>query len=149
AAAWATHSTHSFDQGAHRPFAERALRNISRGRADYSALMLAARITLAHFSVSSAMSLPKSAGEPASTVPPRISEPRFHVWIADASVALLVELLDDLGRRGLRCADAIPLARLVARQELTHGRNAGQHVRARGGGYRERAQPASPDIAYR
>jgi hypothetical protein len=36
-------------------------------RADrlYSALMLAARITLPHFSVSSAMSLPKSAGEPA------------------------------------------------------------------------------------
>ena len=30
----------------------------------HSALMLAARITLAHFSVSSAMSLPKSAGEP-------------------------------------------------------------------------------------
>src|SRR5262245_20700252 len=28
-------------------------------------------ITLAHFSVSSAMSLPKSAGEPANTVPPR------------------------------------------------------------------------------
>ena len=37
--------------------------NIGR-RATYSGLMLAARITLAHFSVSSAMSLPKSAGEP-------------------------------------------------------------------------------------
>src|ERR1700730_5183869 len=36
----------------------------------YSALMLAARITLAHFSVSLAMSLPKSAGEPGSTVAP-------------------------------------------------------------------------------
>jgi hypothetical protein len=36
-----------------------------------SGLMLAARITLPHFSVSSAISLPKSAGEPASTVPPR------------------------------------------------------------------------------
>src|SRR5262249_60362276 len=33
-----------------------------RGRADHSALMLAARITFAHFSVSSAMNLPKSAG---------------------------------------------------------------------------------------
>jgi hypothetical protein len=32
--------------------------------ADHSGLMLAARTTLAHFSVSSAMSLPKSAGEP-------------------------------------------------------------------------------------
>src|SRR6266540_6850301 len=38
-------------------FAERALRNI--GRADHSALMLAARITLAHFSVSSATSFPR------------------------------------------------------------------------------------------
>src|SRR5262249_41617608 len=37
---------------------------------DHSALMLAARSTLPHFSVSSAMNLPKSAGEPANTVPP-------------------------------------------------------------------------------
>src|SRR6476620_12107297 len=37
----------------------------------HSGLMLAARITLAHFSVSSAMSLPKSPGDPGSTVLPR------------------------------------------------------------------------------
>jgi hypothetical protein len=37
----------------------------------HSALMLAARMTLAHFSVSSAMSFPKSAGDLASTVPPK------------------------------------------------------------------------------
>src|SRR5262245_39954022 len=36
----------------------------------YCGLMPAALITLAHFAVSSAMSLPKSAGEPASTIPP-------------------------------------------------------------------------------
>src|SRR5499427_1757581 len=36
-------------------------------------LMLAATITLPHFLVSSEMSLPKSAGEPASTVPPRLA----------------------------------------------------------------------------
>src|SRR4051794_2025616 len=36
----------------------------------HSGLMLAARITLPHFFVSSAMSLPKSAAEPGSTVPP-------------------------------------------------------------------------------
>src|SRR5262245_8553944 len=52
-----------------------------RGRADHSALMLAARITLPHFSVSSAMSLPKSAGEPTSAVLPK-----------SASRALIVEL---------------------------------------------------------
>ena len=33
--------------------------------------MLAARMTLPHFSVSAAMSLPRSAGESASTVPPK------------------------------------------------------------------------------
>src|SRR5262245_4082868 len=36
----------------------------------HSGLILAARITLPHFSVSSAISLPKSAGEPTNTVPP-------------------------------------------------------------------------------
>src|SRR5215510_8902822 len=36
----------------------------------HSGLMPANLITLAHFSVSSPMTLPKSAGEPASTVPP-------------------------------------------------------------------------------
>src|ERR1700674_1783359 len=37
----------------------------------HSALILAARITLAHFSVSSAMSLPNSAGELGNTAAPR------------------------------------------------------------------------------
>src|SRR6516165_2694987 len=39
-------------------------------RRDHSALMLAARITLAHFSVSSAMNFPNSADEPGSAAPP-------------------------------------------------------------------------------
>src|SRR5256885_2983658 len=47
---------------------------ISRG---HSGLMPANLITLPHFSVSSAMSLPKSAGEPASTMPP--SSPNFSL----------------------------------------------------------------------
>ena len=42
-----------------------------RMAAHYSGLMLAARITSAHFSISSAINLPKSVGEPVSTVPPR------------------------------------------------------------------------------
>src|SRR6516164_5215255 len=78
-----------------------------------------------------------------------VSEPRFYVGIGEASVDLLAELRNDLSRRILGCAEAIPIARLVARHELTHGRDAGQHFRARGGGYRERAQPTSPDIPYR
>src|SRR5262245_7969474 len=47
------------------------------GRADHSALMLAARITLPHFSVSSAMSFAKSEGEPASTIPPNSASRAF------------------------------------------------------------------------
>src|SRR5262249_10831445 len=42
-----------------------------RDDSDQSALMFAARITLPHFSVSSAISLPKSLGEPGRTLPPR------------------------------------------------------------------------------
>src|SRR5262245_64011053 len=41
-------------------------------------LMFAARITLPHFSVSSAMSWPKSAGEPVNTVPPRSDNRAFR-----------------------------------------------------------------------
>src|SRR5262245_63594978 len=47
------------------------------GMADHSGLMFAARITLPHFCVSSAMSLPKSAGEPGSIVPPRSASRAF------------------------------------------------------------------------
>ena len=53
------------------PFAQRTLWNVRATMTAYSALMFAARITLPHFSVSSAMCLPKSLGEPGSTVPPR------------------------------------------------------------------------------
>jgi hypothetical protein len=51
---------------------KRDLWNI-RLSAAYSALMFAARMTLAHFSVSAAMSFPNSAGVPGSTVPPRLA----------------------------------------------------------------------------
>src|SRR5262249_61375280 len=46
----------------HPTFAERVLRNIGSGLPRQSGLMLAARITLPHFSVSSATSFPNSAG---------------------------------------------------------------------------------------
>ena len=44
----------------------------------YSGLMLAARITLAHFSMSSAMSFAKSTYEPRSTVPPTSARRAAH-----------------------------------------------------------------------
>jgi hypothetical protein len=45
-------------------------RNIGLGLLPQSGLMLAARINLPHFSFSSAMNLPKSAGEVAKAVEP-------------------------------------------------------------------------------
>src|SRR5262245_55105834 len=77
----------------HPLFAERALRNIWRDRADHSALILAARITLAHFSVSSAISLPKSAGEPAITVPPRSASRALSWGSARAALISLLSLM--------------------------------------------------------
>ena len=56
----------------------------------HSGLMFAARITLPHFSVSSAMSLPKSAGEPRSTVPPRSASRAFNLGSARAALISLL-----------------------------------------------------------
>jgi hypothetical protein len=74
------------------PFAERALWNIGSRLPRHSGLMLAARITLPHFSVSSAMSLPKSAGEPGSTVAPRSTSRALILGSARAALISLLSL---------------------------------------------------------
>src|SRR5262249_42377434 len=75
-----------------------------------------------------------------------VSETGLHLRVVESRVDLLIELVDDLGRRGLRYAEAVPITPLVARQELTHGRDVRQRVRARRSSYCERTQPASPDV---
>ena len=67
-------------------------REAARGRADHSALMLAARITLPHFSVSSAISLAKSADEPGSTVAPRSASRALILGSARAALISLLSL---------------------------------------------------------
>src|SRR4029453_4196321 len=62
-------------------------------RADHSALMPADLITLAHFSVSSAMSLPKSAGVPGRTVPPRAASRALILGSARPALISLLSLL--------------------------------------------------------
>src|ERR1700730_1677055 len=57
----------------------------ARNFAAQSAFILAARTTLPHFSVSSANSFPKSAGEPTSTVPAQIGKPRPELGVSKAS----------------------------------------------------------------
>src|SRR5262245_4574945 len=72
-----------------RRFRYRDLWNVTRS---HSALMLPVLITLAHFSVSSAMSLPKSAGEPGSTAPPRSASRTLIMGSARAALTSLLSL---------------------------------------------------------
>jgi hypothetical protein len=65
-------------------------RPVGVGLLPYSGLMPAARTTLAHFSVSSAISLPNSAGEPGSGSPPSAASRAF---IAGSAIAVLISLL--------------------------------------------------------
>src|SRR6266540_68779 len=60
--------------------------------APHSGLMFAVRITLAHFSVSSAKSLPKSAGEPPSTVPSRSASCALNLGSTSAALISLLSL---------------------------------------------------------
>jgi hypothetical protein len=78
----------------------------------YSILMLAARITLAHLSVSSAMSLPKSAGEPGSTIPPRPVNRAFKLGLA--SPALTSRLILSTIATGVSFGAAIPCQTLAS-----------------------------------
>src|SRR6187401_1096286 len=57
----------------------------------------------AHFSVSSAINLLKSAGEPRNA-----ELPRSQVGVAEGGVDLPVELVDDFDGRISGCADAVP-----------------------------------------
>ena len=111
--------------------------------------MLAARITLPHFSVSSAMSLPKSAGEPASTVPPRSASRALILGSARPALISLLSLSTISAGVFLGAPTPIPCARLVARHEIANGRDVRQHLRARRGGHRQRAQLAGPDVLDR
>src|SRR6516162_2146091 len=59
-----------------------------RRRAEhYSALMLADLITLPHFSVSSAMSLPKSAGDIGIGTPPRSARPALIASLSLSTIS--------------------------------------------------------------
>src|SRR5262245_37394276 len=78
-----------------------------------------------------------------------VSETGLHLRVVESRVDLLVELVDDLGRRVLGRADAEPGARLVARHELADGWEVRQRLRARCGGHRQRAQLSGPDVPDR
>jgi hypothetical protein len=94
-------------------------------RPDQSGLIFAARITLPHFSVSSAMSFPKSAGEPASTVLPWSESRALNLGSASAALISLLSL-------------RMISAGVFCRHEIAHGREVPQRLRARCGGHRQR-----------
>src|SRR5262245_48517967 len=83
---------HRSKQRARSPFAERTLWNFFAGvGAGHSGLMLAARITFAHFSASLARNFPNSAGGfGGSTNPPRSTR---RALMAASEMAKLISLL--------------------------------------------------------
>src|SRR5262245_26797124 len=66
--------------------------------------------------------LAEVGGRPDERRATQIGEPRLDLMIGENGVDLLVELLDNLCRRGLRCTDAGPGARLVARHKFSDRR---------------------------
>ena len=104
------------------------------------------RITLAHFSVSSAMSLPKSPGDPGSTHAPSSASRALMLGLGEACVDLLVELVDDVGRRVLGRADADSTRSPRSPPRNRRRRHVRQRLRARRRGHRQRAQLAGPDV---
>ena len=65
----------------------------------------------------------------------QIGKSCLDLGIGEGGIDFAVELVDDLSRRFLGRADAVPIARLIARKELADGRDVRQRVRARRGGY--------------
>src|SRR5262249_8750551 len=81
-------------------------------RPPHCTLMLAARITLAHFFVSSAMSLPKSAGEPGSTLLPKSANCAFI--LGSARPALISRLSLSMTSAGVPFGTPTPYHPLVS-----------------------------------
>ena len=113
------------------------------------ALMPANLITLAHFSVSSAMSLPKSAGEPPSVETPTWTNRAFMAGSASAALISLLSL--STMSEGVPLGAPIPKKPpdSIARHELGHGRHIRKNMRARRGGDRQRAHLAGSDVLDR
>src|SRR5947208_2993142 len=80
------------DAEGHQPFAEETLWNVRLLKQPHCGLMPANLITLAHFSVSSAISFPNSAGDPGSATPPRSASRAFMLGSARAALISLLSV---------------------------------------------------------
>src|SRR5712671_2383196 len=61
----------------------------------------------------------------------QVGKAGLHLRVGEGRIDFSIELLNDFGWGPFRRSDAKPGARLVARQELSHGRNVWQDRRAR------------------
>src|SRR6476620_6443300 len=113
-------------------------------RLAHSGLMLAERITLPHFSVSSPINLRKSVGEPASGGPPK-SASRALI-LASANEALISSLSRSTISAGVVLGDSPPVTGLITRHEVGHGGHLRQYLRTRCRGNREGTHPLSLDV---
>src|SRR5262245_18710145 len=109
--------------------------------------MLAARITLAHFSVSSAMSLPKSAGEPGSSAPPSSSSRVLS--FGSSSAALISRLSLSMIPTGVAFGAPTPNSEVASRNEVAHGRDIRQPLPSPGARHGQGAQLAGRDLLNR
>src|SRR5262249_5307827 len=75
-----------------------------------------------------------------------VVKPDLYFGIGECGVDFTVELADNFGRRVVRGSDAEPSTRLVARYEVSYGRDVGQHLRARSGCYRQCTQFAGLNL---
>ena len=98
---------------------------VSRRRTRYSGLMFAARITLPHFSVSSARSLAKSEDEPVNISLPNSAIRAFTVG---SSEGLPIDPMISAG--ALRHANTKPADHLVARDNIADHWTVRQHPAA-------------------
>src|SRR5215469_2879620 len=105
-------------------------------------------ITLAHFSVSSVISFPNSAGVIDIGATPK---PTRRVLILGSAMTALISLLSFsmilVGVLG--GTDPVPTARFVARHKFANGGNVGQHFQTRRIGHRKGAQFTSSDVLDR
>src|SRR6476619_1465059 len=102
--------------------------------------------TLPHFSVSSAISFPKSLGEPASTVQPRSASRAFIFGSARATLISLLSFSTVSAGVSFGAPTPHHALGLVARHKLTDARNIRQRLRARCSRHRQRAQLPGPDV---
>src|SRR5262249_47506605 len=115
-------------------------------RRDHSGLILAVRMTFAHFSVSSAMNLAKSAAEPPNAMPQSSASRAFVV--GSASAALIPWLSLSIISAGVVLGRPTPCHELASYPgtKFAHARHFRKPFPSRSGRHSERTQLVTSDV---